>query len=98
MKHIRGRIVTPDGVVSGAIVVEHGRIARVGTSSCTSDQVSDYSSNLIVPGFIDIHLHGIGPYTMFGEDDIVGAAKQQLKYGTTAFLPTAASMCDVAFI
>ncbi len=98
MKHIRGRIVTPDGVLSGAIEVEHGRIARVGASSCTSDQVSDYGSNLIVPGFIDIHLHGIGPYTMFGEDDIVGAAKLQLKYGTTAFLPTAASMSDVAFI
>jgi N-acetylglucosamine-6-phosphate deacetylase len=98
VKHIRGRIVTPDGVLSGAIEVEHGRIARVGASSCTSDQVSDYGSNLIVPGFIDIHLHGIGPYTMFGEDDIVGAAKLQLKYGTTAFLPTAASMSDVAFI
>jgi N-acetylglucosamine-6-phosphate deacetylase len=98
MKHIRGRIVTPDGVLSGAIVVEHGRIARVGASICTSDQVFDYGSNLIVPGFIDIHLHGIGPYTMFGEDDIVGAAKLQLKYGTTAFLPTAASMSDVAFI
>jgi len=97
MKNIRGRIVTPDGVVSGAVTVDQGRIVRVGTASDVSGKVIDYGANLIVPGFIDIHLHGIGPYTMFGEDDIAGAAELQLKYGTTAFLPTAASITDAAF-
>ncbi len=97
MKHIRGRVVTPDGVVSGAVTVDQGRIVRVGPASDVSGEVIDYGSNLIVPGFIDIHLHGIGPYTMFGEDDIAGAASMQLKYGTTAFLPTLASVTDAAF-
>ena len=98
MKHIRGRIVTPEGIVDGAVTVDHGRVTRVGTALDVSGEVYDYGSNLIVPGFIDIHLHGIGPYTMFGEDDLVGAAELQLKYGTTAFLPTLASVTDAAYI
>jgi N-acetylglucosamine-6-phosphate deacetylase len=98
MKYIKGRIVTPDGIVSGTVAVDKGRIVRVEPVSDASAEVFDYGSNLIVPGFIDIHLHGIGPYTMLGEEDMVGAAKLQLKYGTTAFLPTAASITDAAFI
>lgn len=98
MKYIKGRIVTPDGIVNGAVAVNEGRIVLVENASCASGEIFDYGSNLIVPGFIDIHLHGIGPYTMFGEDDIVGAAKLQLKYGTTAFLPTAASLTDAEYI
>lgn len=98
MKHIKGRIVTPDGIVNGTITVDKGRITRVEPASATYREVLDYGSNLIVPGFIDVHLHGIGPYTLFGEEDIVGAAKLQLKYGTTAFLPTAASLTDMEYI
>lgn len=96
MKYIKGRIVTPNGIVSGAVGVDHGRI--IGVGSTATDEVFDYGSNLVVPGFIDIHIHGIGPYTMFSEGDIVCAAKLQLKYGTTAFLPTAASMTDAAYM
>lgn len=98
MKYIKGRIVTPDGIVDGAIATVHEWIVQVGLASGISGTVFDYGSNLIVPGFIDIHLHGIGPYTMFSTEDIAGAAKLQLKYGTTAFLPTAASMTDDAFM
>lgn len=98
MTQIKGRIVTPDGIVNGAVAVNEGRIVQVENASRASCEVIDYGSKLIVPGFIDIHLHGIGRYTMFGEDDIVGAAELQLKYGTTAFLPTAASMTDEDFI
>ena len=98
MKYIRGRIVTPDGIVNGAVAVDQGRIVQVDSVPGTSGEVFDYGANLIVPGFIDIHLHGIGPHTMFSIDDMVGAAKLQLKYGSTAFLPTAASMTDAAFM
>jgi N-acetylglucosamine-6-phosphate deacetylase len=98
MKYIKGRIVTPDGIVNGAVAVDRSRIVQVESASGASDKLFDFGSNLIVPGFIDIHLHGIGPYTMFGEDELIGAAKLQLKYGTTAFLPTAASMTDSAFM
>lgn len=99
MKHIKGRIVTPDGVINGTVTVEYNRISGVESSdSGVSGEVFDYGSNLIVPGFIDIHMHGIGPYTMFSEDDITSAATLQLKYGTTAFLPTAVSMTNDAFI
>lgn len=98
MKHIKGRIVTPDGIVNGTITVDKGRITRVEPASATYREVLDYGSNLIVPGFIDVHLHGIGPYTLFREEDIAGAAKLQLKYGTTAFLPTAASITHEAYL
>ena len=98
MRYIKGRIVTPDGIVNGAVAVEHGRIAGVEYSADAAGEVFDYGSNLIVPGFIDIHLHGIGPYTMFAASDMINAAKLQLQYGTTAFLPTAASMTDGEFI
>ena len=68
---------TTEGIVSGAVAVDQGRIVRVEPVSDASAEVFDYGSNLIVPGFIDIHLHGIGPYTMLGEEDMVGAAKLQ---------------------
>ncbi len=98
MKYIKGRIVTPDGIVIGAIAVDRGRIVQVESADGTSGEVFDYGSNLVVPGFIDVHVHGIGPYTMLGEDDIVGAAKLQLKFGTTAFLPSIGSISNAAFI
>ncbi|MFA6100927.1 MAG: amidohydrolase family protein [Victivallaceae bacterium] len=98
MRYIKGRIVTPDSIVNGAVVVKHGRIAGVESDTSSYRDVFDYGLNLIVPGFIDIHLHGIGPYIMFGVDDMTGAAKLQLQYGTTAFLPTAASMTDDEFM
>ncbi len=98
VKYIKGRIVTPDGIVVGAIAVDRGRITHVESAAGTSGEVLDYGSNLIVPGFIDVHVHGIGPYAMLGEDDIVGAAKLQLKFGTTAFLPSIAGIPNAAYI
>ena len=98
MRYIKGRIVTPGGIVNGAVVVKHGRIVRVEPDTSSCRDIFDFGLNLIVPGFIDIHLHGIGPYTMLGADDMTGAAKLQLQYGTTAFLPTAASMTDDEFM
>ena len=48
-----GRILTPEGWLSGRVVVCEGRIAAI-------EPVPDLSEPLILPGFVDLHCHGGG--------------------------------------
>jgi allantoinase len=57
---VRGtRIVTPDGIRSAAIYIEHGRIARVrGVDDPGSgDGVVDAGDLVVMPGLVDTHVH-----------------------------------------
>ena len=96
MTTIKARIVTPTGIVDGAVCVEAGTVRRVGPAGTEADH--DFGDALIVPGFIDVHLHGLGRYGMFEVDDLLGAAALQVRYGTTGFLPTVASLTEDQFI
>jgi len=58
MTVIRGRIVTPEGVVEDGVVrIENGRIAEVAEAASASPDV-DLQGGWVVPGFIDLHVHG----------------------------------------
>ncbi|GAB3993716.1 N-acetylglucosamine-6-phosphate deacetylase [Glycomyces albus] len=46
-----GRIVTPDGVVNGALVVEGDRVAAI-------EERPGEPTGWVLPGFVDIHCHG----------------------------------------
>jgi N-acetylglucosamine-6-phosphate deacetylase len=58
------------------------------------EQVIDAKGLLIVPGFIDIHLHGYGGYdTMDDSDDaLINISKRLVENGVTSFLPTTMTM------
>lgn len=89
-----GDVVLPDRVVSaGSLVVADGRIIaidprpRVEPSGAT---VIDIAGCYVVPGFIDVHVHGVGGRdTLDGGDAVAFIASRLPRYGVTAFCPTA---------
>ncbi|MBN1589861.1 MAG: amidohydrolase family protein [Pirellulales bacterium] len=91
MTVISGRLALPDGIVAGSLEMGAGRIAQIALGrSAPAENVFDEC--LIVPGFIDTHTHGLGRHDVFETDDLVGMARMQVRFGTTGFLPTAASL------
>jgi len=89
---LKGRIVTPLAIIDGVLSVMDGRIIDIQQDAEVTAETLDFGTDLIVPGFIDIHLHGVGPYKMQSEDHLVHASKLLLKYGTTGFFPTLANV------
>jgi N-acetylglucosamine-6-phosphate deacetylase len=80
-----GRLVLPDRIVPGRIVVASDRIVAV-------EPDSDASGPLIAPGFVDIHVHGWGGHdAMAGPPALSGMARTLARHGVTAFVPTAVS-------
>ncbi len=87
-------IVLPDRVVyGGSIVIDHGRIAAIETRAidpaAAGMTVTDFSNQVIVPGFVDVHIHGLeGIDVLDGPDAVDDVARRLPKYGVTAFCPT----------
>ena len=76
----------PDGVV----LLRGGQIEAVGPASAVrlppGTRRIEAAGRYVVPGFIDIHIHGSGGFR--AEDDARGMARHVIKNGTTWFLPT----------
>jgi N-acetylglucosamine-6-phosphate deacetylase len=86
-------IVLPDRVVQGgSIVIDQGRIAAIeprAIDAGAGHTVVDLANFTIVPGFVDVHVHGIeGVDVLDGPDAVDDVAKRLPKYGVTAFCPT----------
>lgn len=86
-------IVLPDRIIhGGSIVIEHGRIAAIepqAVDAAAGRSVENLSHHVIVPGFVDVHIHGIEGIDVLDGPDAVGAVAARLpKYGVTAFCPT----------
>jgi N-acetylglucosamine-6-phosphate deacetylase len=85
---VTGRVVTPAGILDdGVVTVARGRITDV------SDGANVHSGHWIVPGFVDIHVHGGGGYTFTTGDpeQARGAAAFHLGHGTTTMLASLVS-------
>lgn len=87
-------IVTSDVVLSGTtLVLRDGVIddlipEEIGGDALT-DRVVDATGLIIVPGFIDVHAHGLlGVDVLDDEDAVARVAALMPRYGTTAFCPT----------
>ena len=82
-----GRVLAP-----GTIVIEGDRIVEVASGARpVSDGVEhvDLRDQHVVPGFVDVHVHGIdGHDVMDGGDGLVSVATMLPRYGVTAFCPT----------
>jgi N-acetylglucosamine-6-phosphate deacetylase len=86
-------IVLPDGVQSpGTLVLEGDRIADIFAGvrpAAAGAELFHLENHFLVPGFIDVHVHGVdGVDTLDGPDAIAGIARRLPKYGVTAFCPT----------
>lgn len=78
------RLLTPQGVVEGALQVVDGRISDIqpGTGEGRS-----LGGALVVPGFVDIHVHGGGGHDMSASAaDMAAAVRFHRGHGTTTSL------------
>ncbi len=111
MTRLSGNILTPDGFVRGTIEfasnvdnqgTERGRISRIDGESVALDGIRDSRLPMILPGFVDPHVHGGGGSDIMDAGDAIARiAEKHARHGTTSMLATTmtapASDLDAAF-
>ena len=87
---INGRIVTPESVVEGKVLVYDEKIQGIVETAPAGAEVIDAQGGYVIPGLVDMHIHGY-----LGEDASDGSyeglkimAEGVAKNGVTSFLPT----------
>lgn len=87
-----GDLILPHRVVTeGSLVVDSGRIAAIESRRVepADAEIVDATECYVVPGFIDVHVHGLhGHDTLDGADAVAPIAARLPRYGVTAFCPT----------
>lgn len=85
---LRGNIINGLEVTKGYIRIEEGLISEVGDFE-SKGTVFDFGDSYIVPGFIDLHIHGIHHSLVDNSpDDLSEMCNILPQYGVTGFLPT----------
>ncbi|TYK49429.1 N-acetylglucosamine-6-phosphate deacetylase [Actinomadura decatromicini] len=79
------RIVLPGGVHDGDLHISDGVIEEPGTATATDGEVIDVGGHYLVPGFVDMHVHGGAgaSYQLGRPDEARRAAGFHLCHGTT---------------
>lgn len=87
---IEGHILTPTGFVHGTLTLDaQGRIASVQGTPVATAAVRDSGVPIVLPGFIDLHVHGgAGHDIMEGGDAALHVATLHARHGTTSLLAT----------
>ena len=91
-----GKILTSQGwIENGWLLLENSQIISLGegTTDVAYDKKIDAKGNFVLPGGIDIHVHGGGGHDfMEGTEEAFRVATQtHLRHGTTAIFPTLAA-------
>jgi N-acetylglucosamine-6-phosphate deacetylase len=96
------RLVLPDAIVDrGALVIDDsGSIADIRRSPVDRVPGADWhdlAGHIVVPGFIDVHIHGIeGADTLATATAVSDMARRLPKYGVTGFCPTTVACTPAA--
>lgn len=93
---LKGIVVTPfETIPGGVVVVEDGKIVHVGVGDEAefSGRVYDFGDGYVVPGFIDLHIHGGAGFDVMEASARAteGLAGYLAAGGVTSFLPTSCS-------
>ena len=87
-----GDLVLPDRILTSAsLIVDGDRIAAIAPAPHrpSAATVIDVQDHFIVPGFIDVHVHGVEGFDSLDiEQPIAQIAARLPRYGVTAFCPT----------
>jgi N-acetylglucosamine-6-phosphate deacetylase len=83
-------LVLPDRVLSpGTLVIDSGRIVDIRPGAVQTGPGFAFHGHYIVPGFIDVHVHGVeGVDSLQAGDAVSSIAARLTRYGVTAFCPT----------
>ena len=97
-KLIRNAGISLDNeIVNVDIIIENGKIAGVSREKITDDindtEIIDAGNNLLIPGMIDVHIHGANNHDMMDgtEESIQVVSEECAKTGCTSFLVTSVS-------
>lgn len=94
------RLVLPDGVLAGWLLVEDGRITGVAAAAGQPEPVvspetavHDVAGGHVVPGFVDMHVHGGGgaAFSAGDAEQALVAARFHLAHGTTTIMASTVS-------
>jgi N-acetylglucosamine-6-phosphate deacetylase len=93
---INARILTPQGwLKDGSVIIRDNKILAVTDCdlAVVGAEVIDAKGMYVVPGGIDIHVHGGGGYDFMEgtEEAFRGAVAAHMKHGTTSIFPTLSS-------
>lgn len=88
-----GKFVLPDRIISDQLlVIRDGRILEIGQPPLIpgSAQWIDAAGGYLVPGFVDLHVHGgDGADVMDGTAEAIATVcRAHLRHGTTTIIPT----------
>ncbi len=84
-----GHILTPRGFIRGRIGIDGPLLASVTGEPVTETAVRDSTLPILLPGFVDLHVHGGGGAdVMDGGDAALTVAKVHVRHGTTTLLAT----------
>ena len=98
MTRLDGNILTPRGFVRGTIEFTssgansepgQGRIAAIAGDFVETEEVRNSPLPIILPGFIDTHVHGGGGHDIMDSGDAaIQVAEVHARHGTTSLLAT----------
>jgi len=87
-----GKVLTPSGTVNASVIVRNGIIEEVTERSVEIPDAVEYDAKgmYVVPGGIDIHIHGGGgsEYVETTEEAFRTALESHVRFGATSILPT----------
>jgi len=89
---LNGAVYTPDKVIdAGAVLIRNGTIEAVGPVASVrlprgTDRI-DAAGQAVVPGFIDLHIHGLMGHDAMGPD-LTHVIQALPAFGVTTFLAT----------
>jgi dihydroorotase (multifunctional complex type) len=73
MSIMNAKIWLPDGLYEGGLLVEDGKIAKIGRSLTEGERVVDAGGKLVIPGLVDLHVHFREPGFTQKEDFYTGS-------------------------
>ena len=95
---LNARVYLPDALLEpGWVLIAGRRIAQIGVGEPSvgiqSARMIDAGRKHLLPGFIDLHVHGSNGYEVMDADpgSIFGMARFQVTHGVTGFLATTLS-------
>lgn len=90
-------IVLPDRILSpGTLTIDAGRIVDIRPGSVQAGTASLFHGHYILPGFIDVHVHGIAGVDSLDDGGIAAMSAQLPQHGVTGFCPTTVACSPTA--